>query len=437
MFRLTLALCITAATASAQIFGDAQLICPLPDGAPYILTCNLDGNQYDDIVLSPGLLVIMNGPSGLSEPISIPWSGCNMRAADLNNDGLDDILTGNAGPILFSNGDGSFTPSSCNILAHAVPADFNDDGMPDLLMAQGNSFLLALNQDNADTFAEVWSGVIPTWPGCSCLGFFTGDIAGDEYTDFAVIHNYGIRVYIAQGGCTSFSNMETEDDLYAYLVGPPPYTQCDINNDGHPDLLNSSWSYGINPEPILVSEWKDDPGLWYWHLNSIPANSDPVVGGCDFNGDGYDEVFYSDCVTVTVLQGTAAGMGPEMYSTPEDNYFSAGFGHIAGGPVPDLLAVGYSGLYWFENLLTEVEGASSAAVLHGMVVSENPFSEYVEIITPFPGTISIFDCSGRRVNQFYGSTFSWYPEDLPAGSYLVTADTPERSCCRRVLYLPE
>ncbi|HRW78257.1 MAG TPA: FG-GAP-like repeat-containing protein [Candidatus Sabulitectum sp.] len=432
---------IVSAASSAQIFQDAAVICPLDVAVKEILCCDLDGNEYQDILLRPypsgNLRVIMNDGSGFSGPWEIPWTGYNPRAADIDGDGLDDILTGLAGPVLFSNGDGTFTPSACQVLGCAVPGDFNGDGMPDLLMGSGRYFCLAVNNGWGESFETVWSDSIPFWPGVHVTGFFAGDMAGDAFMDFAVLFSYGLRVYAAQGAWDSYLMVEAEDDLYTYLSGSPPYAQCDINNDGHPDLLNSAWDiYPSPPPPINISMWVDDPGAWYWPLTVIYADYLPTVGGCDFNGDGFDDVFYSSSYEITVLSGTLSGPGDPLFSDAQ--YFSdaAGFGFISGSANPDLLSANTEYLYLYQNALTSVGEGCNTRVSPSLSISSNPFSGVLSASSDRPGTFRLMDLSGRVLASSSGASLDFVPEGFPGGSLLLEFTGGGSRVCEKLLYLP-
>lgn len=430
-----------AATASAQLFQDASVICPLDVPVREIICCSLDGDQYQDILMGPwpggNMILVMNDETGFSEPVEIPWPGNNIRRADINGDGFDDILPGVNGPVLFSNGDGTFSPSSYNVLGNTVPSDFNNDGMPDLLMASGRYFCLALNSNWGESFQTVWSDSIPSWPGVHVTGFFTGDIAGDPFMDFAVIFSYGLRVYAAQGGWTSFSMVEAEDDLYTYLSGSPPYGQCDINNDGHPDLLHSAWDiYSSPPPPVKISMWVDVPGAWYWPLTVIDAEYLPTVGGCDFNGDGFDEVFYSSSFEITVLNGTPSGPGEILFSDPQYGSHAAGFGFLSGGPNPDLLSANSETLYWYQNSLTSLEDVTHSSTAPELQLSSNPFSGYLSVTSSCPGTFRLMDLTGRLLVSSTGTSLDFTPGSISAGGCLLEFTGGGTRLARKLLYLP-
>jgi hypothetical protein len=411
-------------TSSAQLFAEAVPVCSLGVAVKNIVCANFDGNPYHDILLEPwmggNMILIMNDGSGFADPVEIPWQGMNARTADFNGDGLCDIATGVTGPILFSNGDGTFTPSSYSVSGNTVPEDFNSDGMPDLLMGAGVNFHLALNQNWGEGFETVWSGTIPSWPGVHVTGFFTGDIAGDPFTDFAVLFSYGLRVYQAQGGWDSFVMVEAEDDLYTYLNGCPPYWQCDINGDGHPDLLHSAWDiYPSPPPPLKISMWVNDPGAWYWPLATIEANYLPTVQGCDFNGDGFDEVFYSSTEQVTVIAGTPSGLGETVFSDAQYGCDAVGYGMLSGGPNPDLVTISGNWLYWYQNLSAGIESETHAGVQPVLELSSNPFSGFLRVTSSVPGGFRLYDLGGRLLACTWGTGLDFAPVGLRTGGLLL------------------
>ncbi len=441
MRKTVAAAAVISGLAICQIFGNHQLIVETDVCIKDIHCCDLDGNDYQDIIVCPYLegdmFVIMNSSTGFSDTQPIPYTGINVRSADFNGDGLDDLVTGFQGPVLFSNGDGTFTPSSYVIRQSAVPEDFNGDGMPDLLMAEGPVVFLALNQNWGESFIDVWSDTLPTWPGVSGLGFMTGNVNGDDLTDIVAIHNYGLRVFTAQGSPTTFSLAETEDDLYTYLIGPPPYSVCDIDGNQRPDLLHSGWDMGVSPPaPVHISVWEDDPGEWYWTRMDIPAESYPTVDGCDFDGDGYDEVFYSNYSGLVVLSGTSSGPGSILFQATTPDFSQAvSHGLLNGDANPDLIFADDSSVRWYPNQLTSVSGSTRPVIPGGISIKSNPLYEPTEISSSFAQEYILLDHTGRKVGGQSGNTYYLDPGLFPAGMYSLVVRGSGQSFTERLVIL--
>jgi len=93
-------------------------------------------------------------------------SGDTVLTADFNGDGIPDlVILGSGISVLLGNGDGTFTaaPSpSADLPGSIAVGDFNGDGIPDLAVApaldEGNSEVLLGNGDGTFTIASVSFG---------------------------------------------------------------------------------------------------------------------------------------------------------------------------------------------------------------------------------------------------------------------------------------
>ncbi|MEM6312444.1 MAG: FG-GAP-like repeat-containing protein, partial [Planctomycetota bacterium] len=125
-------------------------------------------------------------------------------AADLNDDGIPDVVTANRFSddisILLGTGDGSFTPQQ-RIDVPGGPAaltsgDFNDDGRVDLAVAaERRSDVTLLTQLSDGTFALAQAFDVDLRPN----SLTTGDLNGDGVLDLATGTGFGITTTIALG----------------------------------------------------------------------------------------------------------------------------------------------------------------------------------------------------------------------------------------------
>jgi hypothetical protein len=126
---------------------------------------DLNHDGYADIVATGlrdqewGSAVVLGGASGFEDPGYIPLLDVRFELADINVDGQVDVI-GTLGPlgnlnstgIWHGRGDGTFSPpelfdySSLEVLV----ADFNQDGLPDILFPwSANAIVVMANQRNA------------------------------------------------------------------------------------------------------------------------------------------------------------------------------------------------------------------------------------------------------------------------------------------------
>ncbi len=189
---------------------------------------NLDRQNGDDLLIcSPGthsLGVYLN--QGFDRGFALGQvlaggSPTRCAAADLNGDGLDDIITLNTGAgaldyisVLLNNGDGAFVSPAMSFevgagAADLAIADFNDDGVPDIAVlnagraTEGTSFTVSIliNQTSAAAGKRSGTGafiaVTPVTLNCptainglpiSCRPNFltAGDLDSDALVDLAI-----------------------------------------------------------------------------------------------------------------------------------------------------------------------------------------------------------------------------------------------------------
>lgn len=86
-------------------------------------------NTGAGIAVLPG-----NGDGTFQSGMSYPYNATQLLTADLNGDGIPDLVPAgnNTDAILLGNGDGTFQPVAFPLLAPAAIADFNRDGKPDV-----------------------------------------------------------------------------------------------------------------------------------------------------------------------------------------------------------------------------------------------------------------------------------------------------------------
>jgi hypothetical protein len=233
--------------------------------------------------------------------------GASMDVADFNRDGMPDLLlrgSENGSPamqVFLAVGDGTYRLAQSRTLATSqfmTIGDLNRDGAPDLItstrgVAPANATVIALMNDGTGHFAEGSSREIPGFDGV--WGGAIGDVNHDGYGDFAAGGTQSPftgdnRLFVLLGGPAGFSApvyLHAHTFISAALI-------ADFDVDGHLDVLGSTGSlFRGHGDGTFEAEAAFDffsPGA---HI-------------VDFNRDGLpDIVSAEDIVSVQVILNVA------------------------------------------------------------------------------------------------------------------------------------
>lgn len=225
-------------------------------------------------------------------------------AGDFNGDGAPDLLTTNTdgtATVLIGAGDGTFSAASSPGLGAlpvgpAIVADFNGDGIPDVATAvvkYANGFTVLLG--NGDGTFVTYSPGVGGCQNAGGLGSVTeADFNGDGIPDILWMGCSGKLTMLLGNGNATFSP-------WAVYDVPGSYTSAaatDLNGDGIPDLivtgrgseggLSVATVLGRGDGTFAVGPTASIPGLFYdaWE----------AVG--DFNGDGIPDILVEGRFTI-------------------------------------------------------------------------------------------------------------------------------------------
>jgi len=238
--------------ASPQVFTDIRAMTSLA-------VADVNGDGILDVIISDGsgsaagVRVLFNDGHGtLAADVSYPTEAisgsgpASVTAADLNGDGLPDLITANGRDgtvsVLLNNGDGTFAapvsyPAGTYSVTVAV-ADVNGDGLPDLVVvdAGGDSVQVLLNDGQGGFAAPLPQGV-----GAHPVALTLSDINGDGKIDVVVADRDDNTAGILLGrGDGSFAPA-----LFIRTGAQPGWLAAqDLNGDGKPDLVTDNYSDG-------------------------------------------------------------------------------------------------------------------------------------------------------------------------------------------------
>jgi len=197
----------------------------------------------------PSYLYINDGKGGFSEhKLSVSWNINALAACDLDGDGYADIVVGTEfrqNYILINNGDGTFTISVLSgEKAHTRAvfcADLNNNGMPDIIVGNNHQAsneernYIYINNGNFD-FTKM-----PALGASRTYAIDAADFNSDGLLD-VVIGNYNQESYIyLNRGDFNFERAYSFENDYLHDV-----KAADINNNGLVDLSTALDKNGLN-----------------------------------------------------------------------------------------------------------------------------------------------------------------------------------------------
>jgi hypothetical protein len=318
----------------------------------------------------------VNYPTGIN-PVGI-------AVGDFNQDGIPDLVVANSGSdtvsILLGNRDGTFRPSREYSAGDAgtesvVVGDFNGDGKLDLMVANvgdhqqsGNVGVLLGNGDG--TFMPVVVYDAGAAPGFVAVG----DFNGDGKLDFAASGNLAnvdlVSIFLGKGDGTFVPAVNYPTGVN----GPQSVVVADLNGNGRLDLVVTN----PNSDSISVLLGRGD-GTFQAAGNYLDVDGPFGTASGDFNGDGKLDLVVANAEaggTVSVLIGNGDGtfQAPVSYRTGGYPPWSVAVGDFNSDGKLDLIVTGSLG--GFVNtvslLLGNGDGTFQAPVPY--IVGADPLS---------------------------------------------------------------
>lgn len=259
---------------------------------PTDLSCgDFNGDSYPDVAVNyydrENCSLFLNDSTGqLNQAlsVSIGFYVGNIRACDINNDQVDDLIINfcDHDPdvmktnILQNNGDATFTLKQS--LVHdqcgtgILTEDFNGDGFQDVAVSILSEVIRIFENDGTGIFSKSGDYGIPAYGGHAVEDLTTVDFNGDYRPDIIAGHA-DISILLNQGNGTFPEAMTYDANEMTYGI-----EKADINSDGHMDLV-----YG-HDRGVTV-RLGDSLGNFSTAVECslIAAATDVTIG--DFNGD--------------------------------------------------------------------------------------------------------------------------------------------------------
>lgn len=280
------------------------------DGFPDLLVANRDSDNVSVLLHNSG------APSTFlaSTEFTVGTAPSSVALADVNQDGLLDIVATNAGSdnlsvlLQDSSNPGSFLAAQNTALGASpsslVSGDFNRDGRPDFAVTEQTagtvSLILADHQNPGQVLAP-----IPTTLSAGLVALASGDINRDGLLDL-------VAVNATANSATVLNNIQAADCGFriggsvAFPVGANPngVVTADVNNDGRPDLVVVN-----NSDQTLSLLFGSGDGAFSSSGLLSTGNGPGSIAKADLNGDGQDDFVVANVTsnTVTVLNQTGPG----------------------------------------------------------------------------------------------------------------------------------
>ncbi len=281
-----------------------------------VVAGDFNGDGIPDLAVGGGYYLVILLGQGDGSFTQVPVTTTNifeasnysaMVTADLNGDGLTDLLIADDGPhqvsVYLSNGDGTFTkapgtPVGLNSATLLTTGDYNGDGKLDLALAlYGGSSQVAVFLGNGDGSFQASPNLISSTIGFTPFLFTTGDFNADGIPDlFLGAQVNGTTISVLQGkGDGTFSEVSIGS---AGLPCCSSSTMADFNGDGATDIASASFYYGT-AQVLLAHQWQATTTI-----NSIaPAGPGSHQVVASFPGDAN---FQSSVSQSTTLQAKVA-----------------------------------------------------------------------------------------------------------------------------------
>lgn len=275
-------------------------------------------HQFDSVSVAFGL---GDGSFGTPTELYVQGVPVSVRAADVNGDGVDDIVTANARAsfydplsVLLSNGDRTFQTDSSWRAGTADPTDLavgdvNNDGWADIVTVTGTdttgTVSVALGRGGGEFAAPVQLTV-----GRGAKTVALGDLNGDGKLDLVTGNSPSWRnpgssfsILLGQGDGTFATHVDT-----AFDGAPQQVTLADMNGDRQLDVIaanGSGGTFSIWPGRGDGTLAVAGPAAFVLGNNSNLAS----FGVGDFDGDGRPDVAAADADHSGVLVALQAGAG--------------------------------------------------------------------------------------------------------------------------------
>jgi hypothetical protein len=385
----------------AHGFGPAQVT--NADGMPVLsLVADFNGDGIPDVATpnavfgdSTMAVFLGKGDGTFQPPTSYPagYFASGLVCGDFNNDGVPDLLVMNQDATLdlyLGNGDGTFQPELVvsgigGLPVAIVTGDYNHDGFLDFATIDyfGNDALISLGNGDG-TFQPPVSYAAGNGP----YSLASADFNGDGNTDLAVINNSDNTVGVLLGnGDGTFQRQQ----IYPVGFSPQYVTTGDLNLDGKQDMVVAN--YGDKTVGVLLGN--GDGTFQPQVVHRTLGNGSAIAVG-DLNGDGKPDLaislFHPEKVEILVGKGDGTFLGTaKSYATGQSQGYGITIADLNGDGAPDMIS---SDLHASISVLIN-ETLATATRTNVAVLGAT--GEQEKIVAKYPGDQNYSDSKSKPV----------------------------------------
>jgi len=281
-----------------------------------IAHADFNGDGIEDLVVPNSFqgsmavnVLFGNGDGSFRTPVFVITGGqapSTVAAADLNGDGIPDIVVGNilsgTVSVLLGVGDGTFRPPLIANTGGIFPknlrvGDFNGDGIPDVATANQVSNNVSVLLGNGDGTLRL-SQVVPV--SDSPFSLAVGDLNNDGLPDLAVTHGgRPVTVEILAGTGDGTFTRAADVTLPVLSLGA---AIADLDGDGHADLVLTD---GDRPG---LSVFFGNGDLTFQPAVSLPLDAAPSsVTVADLNADQVPDLVTANVIATAFRSSSVEG----------------------------------------------------------------------------------------------------------------------------------